>query len=384
MGAESGPQEGLTKARNIAIAIGVFVLIGFLLWQIVAPLLQGLLLAVALAVLLRRLVHLPLLSLSKRLLPWLPERSAAHLAGIFTTFVLGAALFFAFFLLAVLIVGSLEGATSLLWGLSTGDQDAMVEVRHILSSHVARLGEQYPDLYVPPEKITAFIDDLLTSFHTLRPQLAFDLFKQTGSLVLTILLAISVLPGLLAYGPEAGRGFISMLPLSHKRRNFLIERGRWTIRGLLVETLATALVHGVAMGCLAGLFTQAPAVLIGILAAAASLLPVIGSGVVWIPLVLLEWRTGHPIAAGALAISALALHSGLAWLRAHLARRTYDEHGWRGLLLLIGILGGLMAFGPIGLMTGPLIMGLAIVAGEMLVQMMTPEQHTDEQTSSIV
>lgn len=371
MGAKG--QDGFTKARNIAIAVAVFLIIGFLLWQILAPLLQGLLLAVSLAVLLRRLVHLPLVSLSKRLLPWLPVRSAAHLAGIFTTFVLGAFLFFIVFFLAVLLVGSLEGATSLLWGLSTGDKNALVETQSILSSHIARLGEQYPDLKVPPDKIADFIDDLMTSFRSLRPQMAFDLFKQTGSLVLTILLAISVLPGLLAYGPEAGRGFLSMLPLSHERRNFLVERGRWTIRGLLVDTLATAIVHGVAMGCLAGLFTQAPAVLIGLLAAAASLLPVIGSGVVWIPLVVLEWRTGHPVAAIFLAISALSLHSGLAWLRAHLARRTYDEHGWRGLLLLIGIIGGLMAFGPIGLMTGPLIMGLAIVAGEMLVQMMTPE-----------
>jgi predicted PurR-regulated permease PerM len=135
-------------------------------------------------------------------------------------------------------------------------------------------------------------------------------------------------------------------------------------RGLLIGVGLTALIQaaGATIGYVA-LSVPQPLVL-GLITCAAALIPSIGTALVWAPVTLALLLTGRPIAAAImLAIGALvSVVDNL--IRPALS--TYGELSMSTFLLLIAMLGGIAAFGAMGLLLGPLVVRLALEAWEIL------------------
>jgi len=117
-------------------------------------------------------------------------------------------------------------------------------------------------------------------------------------------------------------------------------------------------VHGalIGVGCwIAGL--QAPLVL-GVLAALLALVPLIGSALVWVPCVLYllaQGDHGHALFLGVYSIMLVGavdhvLRPILISGRAHMPI----------VIIFLGVMGGLAAFGFLGLFLGPIVVGLAV------------------------
>lgn len=171
-------------------------------------------------------------------------------------------------------------------------------------------------------------------------------------------LMLFVLFFILRDGPDVARATVSLLPIEGQRRErlrqHLVDATRAVFRGIGL----TAVVHGflIGVGCwIAGL--PAPVVL-GVVAAVLALVPVVGSALVWVPAVLYLLAQGDHGHALFLGIYSVALVGAVD----HVLRPLLisGQANIPTVVVLVGVLGGLAAFGFIGLFIGPIVLGLAV------------------------
>jgi len=102
----------------------------------------------------------------------------------------------------------------------------------------------------------------------------------------------------------------------------------------------------------------------GVLTFALSLLPLIGASVVWIPVVAYLALASRPVAAAGLAVYGAVVVSGSDNVVRPLAMRRGAR--LNPAALVVGIFGGIAAFGFLGLFVGPVVLGLAKTVVELL------------------
>jgi predicted PurR-regulated permease PerM len=150
-----------------------------------------------------------------------------------------------------------------------------------------------------------------------------------------------------------------MLPLNARHTHALFAEFQKVGRTVLLGTLVT----GVAQGALAAIgylvFGVPEAVFFGALTAAASLLPVVGTMLVWVPAGLFLVVTGHA-AGGVLEL----VYGGVVVVGVSdyiIRPKLVDGHGeMPALITFISLLGGAEVFGLIGLILGPLLVSIAV------------------------
>ncbi|HYA62412.1 MAG TPA: AI-2E family transporter, partial [Candidatus Sulfotelmatobacter sp.] len=125
---------------------------------------------------------------------------------------------------------------------------------------------------------------------------------------------------------------------------------------------AVALLIAAIQGFLGGIafrLTGLPAaVFMGVLIAFFSIVPVVGSALIWVPAALWLGLSGH----WARALVVLAICGGVATVVDNLVRPLLLRNRTRlnDLLLFISILGGLDVFGLLGLVVGPTVVSAAL------------------------
>jgi predicted PurR-regulated permease PerM len=155
----------------------------------------------------------------------------------------------------------------------------------------------------------------------------------------------------------ASRGVL-LLPLDEERRESLLNHLSSVTRAVVYGTLLTALAQGALVGIGWAIVGLPSAIVFGVVACITSLLPVVGTALVWVPGVLVliaQRRFGAAIflALWALLIVGLAdnvLRPLLISGKAEIAT----------LPVFLGVVGGLTAFGVIGVFLGPLVIALAL------------------------
>lgn len=164
-------------------------------------------------------------------------------------------------------------------------------------------------------------------------------------------------------GPGMRDAMLDHLPLSDDEKTQMKERfmsiTRATVRGTLVI--------GLVQGSLAGLgFWVAgipQALFWTVVMVVLSILPVIGSAIVWVPACAILIATGNVVAGIALAaFCALVVGSVDNVLRPRLVGRDTRMHD---LVILFATLGGIITFGPIGFIVGPILAGIFITSWEI-------------------
>lgn len=132
-------------------------------------------------------------------------------------------------------------------------------------------------------------------------------------------------------------------------------------RAMLIGELLTALVQGTVAGVAYFLLGVPGALLLTVLTIVASLIPTLGSSLVWGPLVVLlalAGRTKEAIILGAVGVVVIASIDNI--LRPFFSRLGAAKI--HPLLLFLGIFGGLEAFGGWGIILGPLCLALFVAA----------------------
>ena len=148
-----------------------------------------------------------------------------------------------------------------------------------------------------------------------------------------------------------------LLPLHPRTTRELVGEFRSIGRGTLVGSVIAAVLQG-ALAAVGFAICGVPrALLLGVLTAAASLVPVLGTLLVWVPVALVLIATGR-VGAGVFQIVwGVVVTTSLVdyVLRPLIVGRECRSHP---LLFLIGLIGGVEVFGGVGIIAGPMVMTL--------------------------
>ncbi|MDQ3118463.1 MAG: AI-2E family transporter [Verrucomicrobiota bacterium] len=153
------------------------------------------------------------------------------------------------------------------------------------------------------------------------------------------------------------------MPLSHQDEALVLER----LTSVTRATIKGTLVIGIIQGALAGIGFWVAGIegvaFWGTLMAILSIVPGIGAALIWVPGVAYLFITGQTLAATLLGVWCVAVVGTVDnILRPMLVGK---DAKMPDLLILVGTLGGLFLFGPIGFIVGPIICGLFLTVWEI-------------------
>lgn len=157
-------------------------------------------------------------------------------------------------------------------------------------------------------------------------------------------------------GREMLERAVHLVPLSAERKDELSRSLGGVTRGVVVGTLVTAVVQGTLVGigfAIAGL--PSPLVF-GAIGALASLIPVVGTALVWVPAVLSLLALGQTPWAVFLTLWCVILVAGSDNVIRPLV--VSSSTNVSTLLVFVGVLGGVSAFGFAGIFVGPVLLTL--------------------------
>lgn len=159
-------------------------------------------------------------------------------------------------------------------------------------------------------------------------------------------------------GDLMAQRLLRAIPADESRKTRLVSQLSDVIRAVVFGALATALIQGALMGVAFEIAGLPSPVVFGFVTSLVALLPVAGTALVWVPATIALYAQGRPgwalflLLWGALLVGSVdnILKPRLISGRAQIST----------LPVFFGVIGGLAAFGPIGLFAGPLVIALAL------------------------
>lgn len=226
--------------------------------------------------------------------------------------------------------------------------------RDLLGRAADRLGP----LRFHPDELAARLRDAAAEVATRVAAIAAVLASATFTVLLISFFLLMTLFFTLERWDQIARQVENMLPIRPRYTRALLEEFRRVGRTTLLGTLITGLAQG-ALAALGYFLTGVPeAAFFGAVTAVASLLPAVGTTLVWLPLGVALLATGHPgmgaleLAWGALVVVGVSDYG----IRPRLVG---GDGTMPALLTFTALFGGVEAFGLIGLVLGPIVMALS-------------------------
>jgi predicted PurR-regulated permease PerM len=185
-----------------------------------------------------------------------------------------------------------------------------------------------------------------------------ELLGNVSGLLVRFLLLVVLVFHLLRDGPAIIRRLQDLSPLSKEQEGNLIERVRVLSKQVVWANAATGVAQGIAGGI--GLWIAGiPALFWGTIMAFTSLIPAVGTALVWLPavgylLLVGSWGRGLFLALWC----AVVVGSIDNFLRPFLMN---EKGGISSIYLFFAILGGIQLFGIVGILYGPLILGVTAI-----------------------
>ncbi len=174
--------------------------------------------------------------------------------------------------------------------------------------------------------------------------------------LLRFFLMLFVLFFILRDGPKGFARLSALLPLTAEKREALFTRLGKVLRAVVYGCGLTALAQGTLITIGFAIAGLSGPIVFGVLASVLALLPFGGAALVWVPGVLYLFGAGKIGFAIFLAIWGLIVSTADNFIRPVIISRYTPVPV---LLVFLGVIGGVAAFGPIGFIIGPLILVLA-------------------------
>jgi predicted PurR-regulated permease PerM len=218
------------------------------------------------------------------------------------------------------------------------------------------LGVPAPDLGAVAAKAIGLVSEFLVSRSA-------SIFSGITHFVVNFFVMIFALYYLLLRGPGILRELRQLSPLRPEYEERIIEKFRAIVHATLGGSLATALIHGTAGGLIFLCFGLPSPLLWGAVMAFLSLVPVVGSALVWAPLVVYYLLTGTVVKGIILLVVFVAVVGAVDNIIKPLLIRRGTEIDT--LWIFLSVLGGIGVFGFLGLFLGPFLVTLLLVLLEI-------------------
>lgn len=201
-----------------------------------------------------------------------------------------------------------------------------------------------------------------------------SLLKNLFSFFVNLFILLFALFFMFRDGTQIVRALRHLIPFDAEIQKDMLEESRDLIFASVAVALLIAAIQGVLGGTAFALTGLGAPVFMGVLIAFFSIVPVVGSALIWVPAALWLGINGH----WGKALLLVAICGGVAGVADNFVRPLLMRNRTRlnDLLLFISILGGLEVFGLLGLVAGPTI--LAAAMGVFRVYMEHREQMEKE------
>jgi len=164
-------------------------------------------------------------------------------------------------------------------------------------------------------------------------------------------------------GERILRGILHYLPLKTKDQERMLDKFTSVTRATLKGIAVIGLVQGALVGAAFAAVEFPSAIFWGTVAGVMSMVPGIGTAIVWLPGVVILFMGGHYGAGVGLLAFCLLVVGGIDnFLRPRLVGKDTRMHE---LLILFGTLGGIIMFGVAGIIIGPIIAALVVTVWEI-------------------
>jgi len=154
----------------------------------------------------------------------------------------------------------------------------------------------------------------------------------------------------------------SIMPFPKEIKERLFNATRDVTASVLYGQVVIGLIQGLIASIGFFLFGASNALVFTILAIIAGIMPIIGTAVVWVPIAAYMFISGNTIAGIGITIFGIASNTIDNFLRPILVSKRIKMNS---LLVLLGMLGGLLLFGFLGFILGPLIIAYLIIFLEL-------------------
>ncbi len=149
-----------------------------------------------------------------------------------------------------------------------------------------------------------------------------------------------------------------LIPLDAKRKERLDARLQGVTRAVVIGTVLTALAQGAMLAVGFWITGLSSPIVFGVISAVASFIPLVGTGIVWVPAAIYLFAQGVAWKTVFLVVWSAAVVGSADNVLKPLLVSGKSQIGT--LTVFFGVLGGLAAFGFIGLFLGPVILALAL------------------------
>jgi predicted PurR-regulated permease PerM len=324
-----------------------------------SPLFKFILFAVSLAALTYPIFYRPIEHLGKKLLPNFEPRRRSELCAIMATISLLIVLFSPFLLIIWEASSPRQGMVDTLVSIALGEEEGREALLQSISARIREIHSIYPRLPIDEEKAVQFVSNLVGDTREFSGTFLEFLFKGTQGFVAELALALIALSFLYAHGSSFLRGAMKIGGFEQAEVHAWLSLHRKITLRLLSDTVLTSLIRGTALALVAhfvGGFFFIPVFLLG---AFVGLVPVVGSAMVWLPLSSLVWSRGEPMTALMMAVLSVLFNYFISQIRMRMGRRLHEQGAWLSFMLFLGIIGGILSYGPQGFVIGPMAVILA-------------------------
>ena len=207
--------------------------------------------------------------------------------------------------------------------------------------------------------LTAHINEELTAASNYAAQAAGVILQTTSTVVLGIIVGLMTMYYVLLEWPRLPVRLERILPLDPRHTRALVIEFRDVGRSALIGTIATALVQGIFSGIGYAVSGIPHPVTWALLTALASLIPAVGTALIWVPVGIYLIFTGHTGRAVLELVWGTVIVVGVCdyVVRPRLVGSKGQGHP---LMMLIALLGGIEVFGLPGLIVGPVLVSLFV------------------------
>lgn len=202
------------------------------------------------------------------------------------------------------------------------------------------------------------------------------LLNSTATLITNLAIMLFFLYYMLVYGSESERKLNRIIPLKQENINMLAYETKRMVKANALGIPLISIIQGAVAALGYYLFGVQEWGLWGFLTGVFAFFPVVGTMIVWVPIVIFMYASGDNAMATWLLIYSVVVTGNIDYVaRITLLRRMGDVHP---VITVLGVIVGLGLFGFIGLIFGPLLVSYVILLFNVYVNEFIDESQSAE------
>jgi predicted PurR-regulated permease PerM len=207
-------------------------------------------------------------------------------------------------------------------------------------------------LLPPADEVLARVTESMGSVAAALAARAGNVLKNVVSFLFSLVITLCIIFFFLRDGAALYGVIDRTLPFPADQRRRLVKQTEDLVSASVIATLVIAVIQGSAGGlAFASLGLRSPVVW-GVVMGIASFIPLIGTALVWVPAALWLLASGSPVKGIVLVVIGVLISNVDNVVRPMLLSGKSEMNG---LLVFISLMGGVSAFGFIGIVLGPLV-----------------------------